>query len=77
MTSIEPGQGWEVYSSDKDQWIRAIVTKIDDSQATLRYEGVLEFVKVDIDEMQDKSRLFRPASDNWEEAGLLREGELR
>jgi hypothetical protein len=62
MTEVEPGTVWEMYSSDDNRWIRVIVTKVEDGKATLRYEGVLEFITVDVLEMQDSRELFRPAS---------------
>ena len=61
MTSIQPGQVWEIYSSDEDRWSRVIVTRVDEGNATLRHEGVLEFVTAGVDEMQNTPDLFRPA----------------
>jgi len=62
MTNIEPGQIWEVYSTDENRWNRVIVTKIEDGRATLRYEGVLEFLTVDVGDMQSKPEVLRPAA---------------
>ena len=62
MINVEQGQVWEVYSSHENRWVRAIVFKIQDDWATLRYEGILEFVTVDIGDMQSRPELFRPAT---------------
>jgi hypothetical protein len=62
MTEVQPDTVWEMYSSDGDRWIRMIVAKVEDGKATLRYEGVLEFITVDVLEMQNNLELFRPAS---------------
>ncbi len=61
MINVEQGQVWEVYSSHENRWVRAIVFKIQDDRVTLRYEGILEFVTVDIGDMLSKPELFRPA----------------
>ena len=42
--NIEPGEVWEVYSARDKRWGRAVVTKVDGGKATLRYEGLLEFL---------------------------------
>jgi len=61
MTTIEPGQVWEVYSRPERRWVPAVVFKMEDGHAVLRYEGTLEFVTVDIDDMRGRPELFRPA----------------
>ena len=61
MTSVQPGQVWEMYHSEENRWSRVIVTSVDEGNATLRHEGVLEFVSADVDEMQNTPELFRPA----------------
>jgi hypothetical protein len=58
---IEQGQVWEVYSARDRRWERAVVTKVDRAQATLRYEGLLEFLTVDISELQNNPELYRRA----------------
>jgi hypothetical protein len=63
MAEAEPGTVWEMYSSHENRWTRVIVTKAEDGQVTLRYEGVLEFITVDGSEMENNRELFRPASD--------------
>ena len=50
-----------MYSTDENRWSRVIVTKVEDGRATLRYEGVLEFLTVDVGDMQIKPELLRPA----------------
>src|SRR5438046_16014 len=62
MINVEQDQVWEVYSSHENRWVRAIVLKIQDDRATLRYEGILEFVTVDIGDMLSRPELFRPAT---------------
>ena len=61
MADIEPGQAWEMYSPHAKSWTRVIVTKVEDGEVTLRHEGVLEFVRADLADMQTKPELFRPA----------------
>jgi hypothetical protein len=56
---VEPGEVWEMYSAGAGDWVRVVVTKIEDGQVTLRYEGVLEFITVDGSDMQNPD-LFRP-----------------
>ena len=60
--NIEPGQTWQMYSRAENRWVRVIVTKIDDGRVTLRYEGLVEFIRVELDEMQTKPEVFRPAA---------------
>ncbi len=61
MTNMEPEQVWRMYSTDENRWSRVIVTKVEDGPARLRYEGVLEFLTVDVGDMQIKPELLRPA----------------
>jgi len=63
MQNIAPGQVWEIHANGNSRWARAIVTKIDGDQVTLRYEGLLEFLTVSLSELQGNSELFRPAND--------------
>ena len=58
---IEQGQVWEVYSARDRRWERAVVTKVDGAQATLRYEGLLEFLTVELSELQNNPELYRQA----------------
>jgi len=58
---IEAGQVWEVYSARDKRWERAVVTKVDGARATLRYEGLLEFLTVDLSEMQSNPEHYRRA----------------
>ena len=60
--NIEPGQLWEKCSRGAKRWVRVVVSKIEDGLVTLRYEGVFEFVTVDLWAMQDAER-FRPATE--------------
>ena len=62
MTNIEQGQVWEVYSRHENRWVRAVVFKMEDGHVVLRYEGTLEFVTVDIDDLQGRPELFRLAT---------------
>jgi hypothetical protein len=61
MQDVAPGQVWEIHSDGNGSWVRAIVTKIDGDQVTLRYEGLLEFLTVSLSELQGNSEMFRPA----------------
>jgi hypothetical protein len=60
MQDVTPGQVWEIHSGGNGRWVRAIVTKIDGDQVTLRYEGLLEFLTVPVSELQGNSEMFRP-----------------
>jgi hypothetical protein len=57
---IEPGQAWEMYSAKERRWVRVVVAKVAPSFVTLRYQGLFEFVTVDLTEMENAER-FRPA----------------
>lgn len=61
IMDIEAGQVWEVYSARDKRWERAVVTKVDGAQATLRYEGLLEFLTLDLSELQSNPELYRRA----------------
>jgi hypothetical protein len=61
MAEVKPGQVWEMYSTSEKRWVRVIVNTVDDDKAKLRYEGIIEFVTVDVSEMQNNRELFRPA----------------
>jgi hypothetical protein len=56
---VELNEAWEMYSAGAGEWVRVIVTKIEDGEVTLRYEGVLEFITVDLADMDNHER-FRP-----------------
>ena len=56
---IELNEVWEMYSVRVSEWMRVVVTKIEDGEVTLRYEGVLEFFTVDFTDMQNTEN-FRP-----------------
>ena len=60
MVDIEPGKLWEMYSATEKHWVRVVVARIEDDRVTLRYEGVLEFVTLDMWEIQNPER-SRPA----------------
>jgi hypothetical protein len=62
MQDVAPGQVWEIHSDGSGRWVRAIVTKIDGDQVTLRYEGLLEFLTVSLSDLQGNSERFRPAA---------------
>jgi hypothetical protein len=62
MVDIEPGQIWEMYSQGGRRWERVVVTDVHDGQVKLRYEGVLEFVTVELLDMVNKPDLFRRAA---------------
>ena len=61
MSDIETGQVWEVYSTSAKHWARAILMKVEDGEATLRYEGSLELLTVNVADLQNKPERFRPA----------------
>ena len=58
---IELGQRWEMYSARERRWVPVVVAKIEDGRARLRYQGLVEFVSVELADMQSKPELFRPA----------------
>ena len=60
MTDIRQGQPWDVYSDFERQWVRAVVMQVEDGEALLRYEGVLEFVRVPVDVLEQNPERFRP-----------------
>ena len=60
MSDVEPGQVWEVWSGNEGRWVRAIVMKVEDGEATLRYEGSLEFVMLKVSDLQNTPERFRP-----------------
>jgi len=62
MVDIEPGQIWEMYSQGGRRWERVVVTDIHDGDVKLRYEGVLEFVTVELLDMVNRPDLFRRAA---------------
>lgn len=59
IADIAPGQVWELCSRGEHRWVRVIVSKVEDGLVTLRYEAVLEFITLDLAELQDPER-FRP-----------------
>jgi hypothetical protein len=61
ITGIEQGQVWEMFSAPEARWVRVVVTNIDGWLVTLRYVGVLEFVTVDIADMENQPDRFRRA----------------
>ena len=61
MTDIKPSDVWEVYSSE-GQWMRAVVVKAEDDEVLLHYEGVLDFLRVPITDLEQKPDLYREAA---------------
>jgi hypothetical protein len=61
-TMLKPGQIWEMYSQGGRRWERVVVTEIHDGHVKLRYEGVLEFVTVELLDMANRPDLFRRAA---------------
>ena len=59
MADIEPGHVWEVYSNGGGNWVRAVIASVDGDEVTLRYEGVLEFLRVDRSSFENKPEQFR------------------
>jgi len=57
---IELGQLWEMYSAGERRWVPVVVANIEGDRVTLRYRGLVEFVRVELLDMQ-KPELFRPA----------------
>ena len=60
MADIEPGQTWEMYSRPEGRWVRVIVAKVAGGGVLLRYEGTLEFLTVELEDMLTKPEVFRP-----------------
>jgi hypothetical protein len=60
MANVETGQVWEMYSSGENRWVRVFVAKIDDDRVTLRYEGSMEFMTVELADIESKPDVFRP-----------------
>jgi hypothetical protein len=52
MANVETGQVWEMYSSGENRWVRVFVAKIDDDRVTLRYEGSMEFMTVELADIE-------------------------
>ena len=61
MPDVEVGQVWEMYSATEGRWVRVMVTKIDGDLVMLRYEGVIEFITIPIDDLKNKPDVFRRA----------------
>ena len=61
MANVETGQVLEMYSSGENRWVRVFVAKIDDDRVTLRYEGSMEFMTVELADIESKPDVFRPA----------------
>ena len=59
---IEPGQIWEIYSQGGRRWERVVVIDIHDGDVKLRYEGVLEFITVELVDMVNRPDRFRRAA---------------
>ena len=59
MTDIRVGEAWDVYSERDREWVPAVVAKVEDGHATLRYEGTLEFLTVPAEDLYQKPELFR------------------
>ena len=62
MVDIEPGQIWEIYSQGGRRWERVVVIDIHDGDVKLRYEGVLEFITVELVDMVNRPDRFRRAA---------------
>jgi len=61
MNNLQGGEVWEIWSPNERRWVRAIVMKVEDGEATLRYEGLLELVTIGVSDLQSKPERFRPA----------------
>ena len=59
MLDVEQGQVWEMYSAAEGRWIPVVVTKLEDEEVTLRYEGMLEFLRVKAEDMHNNPERFR------------------
>ena len=62
MTDIKPGDVWEVYSHGEGQWTRAVVMKVEGDEALLHYEGVLDFLRVRVTDLEQNPSLYREAA---------------
>ena len=60
IANVETGQVWEMYSSGENRWVRVFVAKIDDDRVTLRYEGRMEFMTVELADIESKRDVVRP-----------------
>jgi len=61
MTTVVPGQVWEVYSKIETRWLRVIVTSVEGDEARLKYEGSYEFVTLNVSDMENRPDMFRRA----------------
>ena len=57
-----------MWSINEGRWVRAIVMRVEDGEATLRYEGFLDLVTFKLSDLQNTPERFRPA----EAAGFSR-----
>ncbi len=53
MTTVAPGQVWEMYSKIETRWLRVIVASVEGDEARLRYEASYEFVVSDMENRPD------------------------
>ena len=60
MADMEQDQVWEMYSRPERRWVRVIVMKIEDGRVALRYEGLVELITVELEDMLTKREVFRP-----------------
>lgn len=63
MADIALGQVWEIYSDRERRWVRAVIAKQEDEQVTLRYEGSLELITVNAEDLHNDSAHFRVVSE--------------
>ena len=62
MTGIKPSDVWEVYSDSEGQWMRAVVMKVEDGEVLLHHEGVLDFLRIPITDLEKNPNLYREAA---------------
>ncbi len=54
MTTVAPGQVWEMYSKIETRWLRVIVASVEGDEARLRYEASYEFVTLNVSDMENR-----------------------
>ena len=64
MPNVEVGQVWEMHSPTKGGWIRVVVAKVDGDTLMFRYEGVMEFITISMDDLSNRPDEFRRLDDD-------------
>jgi hypothetical protein len=53
---VEAGQAWEMYSPRERRWLQMVVAKKDDHEIVLRYQGTLELLWIQPEELLNTER---------------------